>query len=53
MTMKNIVKSYVWIHLWIDAIEFTIMNSYMKSYNKFISGYEFSAVKNIVKSWLN
>ena len=42
-------NSYLWIHLWIHAIKFMIMQSYINLYYEFIC--ESSAMKNIVKSW--
>ena len=44
-------NSYLWIHLWIHVIKFIIMKSYLNLYNEFMC--KFSAIKNIVKSWLN
>ena len=64
MIMKNIVNSYVWIHLWIHAGEFIIMKSYMNSYvwiHVWIQCYEeyreimaeFLEMNSHIKSWLN
>ena len=54
-SLKKIVKlcqnSYVWNCLKIQDAEIMCSISYMNSYNEFV--YEFSAMKNIVKSWLN
>ena len=49
--IKNIVVSEfmdsIWIHIWIHALEFKIMNSYTNLYEVFIYG--FGDMKNIVK----
>ena len=44
-------NSYLWIHLRIHDLEFKIIESYTNSSYEPIC--EFSAVKNIMKSWLN
>ena len=51
MIMTNILKSYVGIHIFEFIYEFMPFNYDYEIVYEFMC--EFSAMKNIVKSWLN